>query len=371
MNQPPIIVKKRSLVLFVSATIGCTIFFVYYSIFISCVSNQCGQIELPYNLPDHLIYLATIEEIQNTAWWIPLLQNYGIGFFYYYLVIPVARLFFLTDINDISLLFNSAVYIAILATFAKLIKIFDGSNWWILILALYPPFVLFSALINKDMLLTLLLLQAFLALRNRNFIYCSILVALMALVRGQYAILIPLTYYLSCGRFQYRFFVAYVFSAFAAALIAKFGGIFLFYESDGGFSDLVFALNDRYLIGSLLLNPVRLIQYLFALMLGWKLAFADGQINVLRLITGITFFWFLILLPQLYRFFWSFRHHHFHNDERILRSICLSFIFILLLTSFVEPRYIMPLYPLLALACVASRAKKSFQYATADGIHRS
>jgi hypothetical protein len=219
-----------------------------------------------------------------------------------------------------------------------------------LALAVYPPFLFFSALINKDIFLIFLLLRLTRAMIERRWAMFAMLGLLLGLVRIQYLALPLIALFLAGGRFRHRFWLAYVVTALLAGAIVRFTGVFDIDRAQSGLSDLVYAMNQRYLIGSLVFNPLRIVQYPLSLAQGWTLVFREDGLDLMKLTEGITFFWFLLVVPGVVRFFRRFPAHRDHRGATALRAVIVAYVFVLLLTQITEPRYLMSLFPLLLLA---------------------
>jgi hypothetical protein len=256
----------------------------------------------------------------------------------------------------LSLIVNFLLYAGSLWSFLDLARRLNVSERYLIALAFYPPFLFFSALVNKDIFLIFILLRltiAFIEWRLASIIALSLLVGL---VRFQYLALPLLAWFLLRGRFGKRFAVAYIATALAAAQITRSTDFFaLEHFNTGGISDLVFALNRDYLIGSLLLNPIRVLQYPLSLAQGWTLVIADEGIDLMKVTEGVTFFWFLWVAPGVLRFFRATSRRRIDRASAVLRAMLTSFVLILLLTSITEPRYLMSLYPILLLCAAKAR----------------
>lgn len=338
--------------------IGILISLLYFLRFNGCVNEACNGLVLPYNIPDHLTYVAVIRNLPNVAWWLPLAGNYGVSLLYGYAVIPLYEVFAASDnLLPLTLTFNLALYVGSVVTFSRLLARLGGPNKFILIFAFYPPFLLFSALINKDIFLIFLILRVCVAMLDRRYVQYVVLVFCLMLVRVQYVALLPFALVLAGKGFKYKFICFYILTSLLAAVVARSTGLFELDDSGGGLSELIFNLNQRYLVGSLIFNPIRVIQYPFALAKSLTLIYDQGQLNLMRLLEGASFFWFLFMLPGLIGFL--FRPGRLIADRNflVLRAIIVAFFLILLLTSITEPRYLMAIFPIMLLAVAKGSAE--------------
>lgn len=327
----------------------------YFNAFADCVQSGCGTFLLPYNVPDHFIYATVIDGLDDIAWWLPIASNHGVGVLYGQLLLPLAGV--TSDgLIGFSFVVNMSVYAATLWLYVRLAQKLFSNTRSVVFLAFYPPFLFFSALINKDIFLTFLLLAIAWCLMERRYGWLALVTSLLALVRVQYCVLPLLSWVLVHGRFARRFVLLYVVTSLGAALLTRFSSVFdvVGANASSGITDLIYALNRNYLVGSLLLNPLRAIQYPLSLAQGWTLVFNAEGIDLMKLTEGLTFFWFVGTAPGVYRFMRRSKRSPWSYEERVLRAMICAFALILLLTSITEPRYLMALYPLLLLAAVRS-----------------
>ena len=321
----------------------------YFFSFSPCIDQVCAGITLPYNTPDHFVYAAVIENIADISWWAPVATNYGVSLLYTYLLMPITGTS-PDQLVGLSLTVNLSLYVASIASFLQLTKRFGISYLSVVPLVFYPPFLFFSALINKDLFLILLLLRLVLALIEKRIVLVASIGFLLGLVRFQYAVLPMLALFLMNGKFRRRFLVAYVITSLAAAQITRFTDFFELEQADSGIASLVYFLNREYGVGSLVLNPIRALQYPLAFAQGWTRALTDDGVDLMKVIEGFTFFWFAFVAPGALRFFRSIQIRQITSESNVLRATILSFLLVLLLTSITEPRYLMSLYPLLLIA---------------------
>ena len=339
---------KMNITVTASVFVGVLLMFIYFLAFSDCSYASCGRFNLPYNLPDHLIYTAVIQNINNVDWWLPFLANHGVAVFYYYLGD------FLNSKDSefliLSFTVNILLYIATINSYINLTNKLGLKNSKTILLVFYPPFLFFSALINKDMLLIFLVLRSCIALIDQSWRTLLLITIGLAFVRVQYMPLPLIALIIIRGRFWNRIVFLYVLTSICAALIARFSVVFEVDFEANGLSTFIYELNKNYLIGSLIFNPIRTVHYFLGFGNAWLLIFEDSGINLMKLIEGFTFFWFAWTLPGVFKFFSKIKNNEINKNHRIIGAIILGFIFSLLLTAITEVRYITPLFPLLLIA---------------------
>lgn len=334
----------------ISALLGTFTFILYFMWFGNCVLDECvSGVLLPYNIPDNQIFYQVITDFSSYSLSEILVRNYGIALPYVALMGVLDE-----DLNDqiviISAMINWVVYLLSGFVFAQLCIVLKPKFSTIVWFLLFPPFILFSVLINKDGIMILLVLSVTLAVLKRWWFTLLLLTVAISLIRMQYLLFPVFLLFMLKADFRLRFAIAYVCSAMASALIANFFGVYDIDWSAGGFSSLVYSLNKEYFVGSLLLNPVRVIHYVIAFLQECLYIKTDDGIDYMKLIQGATFVYLLYLLPGYARFLVGTWRIAYYRDFVVLRAAIFSYLLVLLLTPITEPRYFMIGCPLLLLA---------------------
>lgn len=334
----------------IAASLGTLTFFVYFMWVGNCVLDECVDgVILPYNIPDNQVFFRVISDFSSFDISEILLRNYGI-------TLPYVALLgmFDQDLNDqivvISSAINWVIYLASGYIFARLCLELKPQYSTIVWFLLFPPFILFSVLINKDGAMIFLVLAVTLAVLKRRWFILLLLTMAISLIRMQYLLFPLFLVFMLKADFRLRFATCYFFSAIASAFIANFFGVYDIDWSAGGFSSFVYYLNKEYFVGSLLLNPVRVVHYVVAFLQECFYIKTDEGIDYMKLIQGITFIYLVYLFPGYARFLIDTWRVTYYRDFVVLRAAIYSYLLVLLLTPITEPRYFMIGCPLLLLA---------------------
>lgn len=322
----------------------------------TCSLTFCTGFVLPYNVPDHFNYLMSVALAIEDGLLAALRLNHGIAALY---ALPGSLL--ADDPAEgatmLSFVLNPLFYLCSIVAVLALGRRLGVPAIALLPLTLFPPYFFFGGLINKDMVLMFLLPAVVLALQRRRWISVAVLTLLIGMTRAQYLAFPLLTLFLMRGVLGPRLVVAYVTSALGAAMIARWTGFFEFDTAGLGVSDFVYRLNQQYLVGALLFNPLRVAQYLYALAASWRLVWVPEGVNLMAVSEGLAFLWYVALLPGLLRTFAAPRHVRRHPPWRAAVAPVLAYLMVMLLTPITEPRYLMPLYPLALLAAGVSHPR--------------
>jgi hypothetical protein len=317
--------------------------------FSGCIEEACPGVVLPYNIPDHQNYLGSMLLLETQGAAEVLKVNHGVALVYRYAgalvdedpTVGATRLSYAIDL---------LLYLLCLHAVLALRRRLGVPLIAIVPLALFPPFFFFSGLINKDILLMFLLPASVLALQQRRYVLTAVIAVAIGMTRLQYVVFPLLTWYLMRGSFGARLAIAYAVMALGSAVIARTTAFFEIDSTGLGLSDFIYQLNKQYLVGALIFNPLRVVQYVLALAGSWRLVAAPEGINLMALSEGLAFFWFLALLPGLWRVFRCGPAMRRERGWRTAVAPVLAYLMIMLLTAITEPRYLMPLYPLALLA---------------------
>jgi len=311
------------------------------------------------NIHDHLEYenaLINFSEQPNTVW--DYFNNVaGISSFYLLLTIFLG----FDNVISTSLLVNCMTLVIAAAIHQKICNTYAlrGSAYTFF---LNLPMIYFCQLIGKDMLYIAVLYAMLLFILRKRWMLLTILAIVSAVIRAQIVIifLFVLIFWFWQVPFKRRLLVLYFLSAIAGAY-AFTGNKVIGLDADlgSGISWIVFELNVATGMGNLLLNPIRLLQYI-----------VEFVIAPFSLISTDIHFFNLFLVPFLVYFI---LHIRWLRGLAAIRSPATQFFFALILVLLIMPiinlRYFVTLFPFLVIAMLVtpqrSYRKAAGQYVSA------
>ncbi|EKD3182166.1 hypothetical protein CDU00_07940 [Cronobacter sakazakii] len=307
----------------------------------------------PVNIHDHYVYLSYIEDIESSGDWITLSglnNNFGISLLYYFFH-GILNIFGINiSYESLALIINLFILFCVLKAYAYIIYKFNLDSTFALTFFLMTPLVYFAQLINKDsftILIILLAIKFSLEQRWKSFL---ILTIVSALIRFQLPALLLLYLFFIIGEKKHilKFIAAYVFLSLVNGILAKYQTEF-FSEStlSDGMSYMVYSLNRNYYIGSLLLNPIRAIQYIHDAIISF--AFIDGcKIDVGRFKNIPQVAFLLFLTPFILNSIINYSFYMNQKEKYLLAMIC-AFFGIWLFNPTINLRYFILFFPVLQI----------------------
>ncbi len=306
----------------------------------------------PTNTHDNYVYLKNIYDIANIENKIGLNNNVGIAYVYYFLE---RHIFMGLSFDYISLIVNLIVIWFSFLSYRKIIIVLNLDRKVIYSFFLCSSLIYFAQLINKDSFTILIILKAIeykLQDRRKKFI---ILVFLSMIIRIQLPVLLIVFSFLSDNKIfnikpLNKLIITYVFFSLVNGVFSHYQSAFISEETlSDGLSYIVYNLNNQFLIGSLLLNPLRVVQYFYGYLLSFDFVVGD-KIDISRLKDYPQLISFIILSPFIIK---CFLHYNKYMNQacRFLMAMIVSFFLIWLFNPSVSPRYLicfLPLYQLLA-----------------------
>lgn len=318
--------------------------------FLDCSLGSCPDgYFLPHNLPDHQVFMSVIASIDDIGVASTLIDNHGVAIFYGLLM----ETFGASDDSGavvLTLIVNLMAYSVVCFLFFRLCDSLVISPRYSVSFALFPGFIFFGLLINKDILVVLLVIGLISSYMARRYCLYLVLGILLGLIRVQYIFLPLAAIFLSRGNIPRRVFLVYVLSALGAAIIAGNTSIFEIAEANEGFSQSIYQFNKDYWVASLVTNPIRVIHYLVAPSFGWLMLEFEGQLNLMKLIEALSGIFIFYLLPGTFRFLLAVWRSEGTRADNFIFGTIIGYFSILLLTPITEPRYLMPIVPLFMLA---------------------
>ncbi len=342
-----------SLCLFLVFILISIIYFIYFVDGKGLTYEPIRGYVFPVNIHDHYIYVDYIEKIKNANNLEGLLHfnnNTGVALIY----LSVINLFEFLGLNipieRIALLINLSVFFLIFLSYKNIIKQLELPYYYLYLFFLNISFIYFAQLINKDSLTILVFFKvieySFLGSKKRLFF----LFMLSILVRIQLPIFMLLYWFLTRSNVNYlkRFIISYVGLCLISGYFAKYQLLLMSEETlANGFSYLVFKMNTEYYIGSLLLNPIRLLQYFYDLFLSFSF-YNNSSYDVSRLKNIPQALVFIALIPTLIITF-IYYEKNMKTSIRYLMAAIVAFFLVWLLNPMVNVRYILLILPVIIL----------------------
>lgn len=338
-----ILIGRAALLLFILLAL------VYYNLFVvnrDIFSNSI--IQLTTNQHDHNIYLYNMDLIREGYSLFEFANDKGIAIIY--LVLSQALPFLVApEMELISFLFNCFVLILNYWIYGKIadelgLGLLGRLSFFYNLSLLY-----FAQLINKDMLTIFVFLLAAYAGMKRKHLLLLLLIPFAAYIRIQLIVFILIFVFLSPDeRFKIRFFLVYIMTSLIAAYLSVAAPIIGDDSLGDGFSAYLIDLNNRYLIGYLIFNPVRLLQYIYDAYLSFNIFSENGAIDgakILRLPQ-------LVLLATLTTYFFKAINRWDIYEKTFVKPLVvtvLAYACTWLMNPTVNARYVMLITPILVL----------------------
>lgn len=320
----------------------------YFQFASNQASSSDGIFQLAVNQHDHDVYLLNMDLVREGDSLFELANDKGIASIYVFL--SGALPFLVTpDMALMSFVFNIAI---LLLNYWIYGKISDALN-----LGLIGRFsffanlslLYFAQLINKDMAtIFIFLFCAYAGIRGWHW-YLLLLTPFAALIRIQLVIFIFVFIFLvSTKKVSLRFLVVYILTSLTAAYMSVYFSIIGEDSLGDGFSAYLINLNNEYLIGYLLFNPIRLLQFIFDAYLSFNIFAENGAIDVAKILRLPQ----LILLAALAPHFYTLCTRWSSYSKSIARPLViaiLAYACTWLMNPTVNARYVMLVTPILVL----------------------
>lgn len=307
---------------------------------------------------DHEIYVKTIEDIKGGEYHIGLTNN-NAGISYLYLGLMSI---FGDDLPLISLVVNNFIFLLSFLVLRRTLSLFGLPRFLSVLLLLNPATIYFSHLINKESFSLLGVLSMVYCVGAGRWKTMLLLIPLAMIVRfqlGIFGVALGLMFYLQ-SFFLWTAFV-YVFFSLGGGLVVNRGGGFDPSLWGNGLVQTVYWLNHEYYIGSLLLNPARVLQYFADLCVG-ALDFAkNGGVAIYNFKDLPSLITLIGLSPWLV---YMAINLHVYKDRPARVGICavISYMLVQLMNPVIHARYLFPLLPVVFMLAffVINEKRKAF-----------
>ncbi len=294
---------------------------------------------------DHFSYLYPIDTILNQGKSLGRISPHsGIVYFYYYLhkCIPL-------DYTILSFIVNNVVIVASYVTLIAILKRTALSTRYSWVFFCNPQLVYYSQLMNKESLTLLsVLLMVYFVSTRRNIPLVVTTLASMVIRQwlGLFAFFLWWLY--NARNYRIRIMHLYVITAFLAAYISITASTSPNLDlQTSTLQMLIHQLNNDYGIGTLLLAPLRIVQFIYLQLLSIPNSItSNGLISLYHAQDVLPVMIIIILGERLSRIFMNMRIY-FRRGERVFLSPIIAFTFVLLLYPYSHQRYFFPVIVLL------------------------
>lgn len=323
---------------------------VYY--YFQFASNQApssnGIFQLAVNQHDHDVYLLNMDLVREGNSLFELANDKGIASIYVFL--SRALPFLVTpDMALISFVFNIAILLLSYWIYGKIsdalnLGLIGRLSFFVNLSLLY-----FAQLINKDMAtIFIFLFCAYAGMRGLHW-YLLLLIPFAAFIRIQLVIFILIFIFIaSAKKISSRFWVVYIFTSLLAAYLSVYFSIIGEDSLGDGFSAYLVNLNKEHLIGYLLFNPIRVLQFIFDAYVSFDIFTESGAIDVAKFLRLPQLLLLAALAPHFYTLYtrWS---SYSKSIARPLVIVILAYTCTWLMNPTVNARYVMLVTPILVL----------------------
>lgn len=311
----------------------------------------------PVNIHDHYVYLSYIDQLKRSDDWLSLAglnNNFAISLVYYLLH---AALFYLGvdfSYEELSFIINLIVIYFSFRAYFDLIKELNLPVHYGISFFFCTSLIYFSQLINKDSFTILIMLLSVKYALQRKWLRFLLILPLSLLIRFQLSALIVIFLFFATAQKKHlkRFLVAYVALSLINGYLAKYQTLF-FSEStlSEGMSYIIYRMNINYYIGSLLLNPIRVLQYIYDVLLSFDFI-SGGTIDVSRL-KNIPQVVILLMFSPFIAHAWLNYSSFMSSREKALISMVNAFFGVWLFNPTINSRYVILLFPILQLLALS------------------
>ncbi|HCM64409.1 MAG TPA: hypothetical protein DIT05_17965 [Morganella sp. (in: Bacteria)] len=347
-------IKKEdiiSIALLIILLLSCILYYNYFVAGKSFTYEPVNGFIYPVNIHDNYIYLQYIARINdNLGELIGINNNIGISTFYFLIAYFFNVIGINIDFNILSLCINNILICFIFLSYRKIIILLYLPRVYILTFFLCISLIYFSQLINKDIFTILFFLKCIEYSIQKKYKMIISLSILSFFIRFQ---LLPLfiLYLIIIKRTKHpiiKILFIYTILSILNGILSRYQLHFFNEKTLGsGLSYLIFSINQQYFIGSLLFNPIRIIQYIHDLILSFDFII-DNKIDVGRLKNIPQAIVFIFLLPFIITPFLRYRKS-IENTDKYFISLTISFFMIWLFNPTINVRYFICLLPTLQI----------------------
>lgn len=326
------------------------------------IENGDKYFYFPLNLDQEKAYIPAILEMEEGTFDRKAIGNAtGIASVYYLLKKGLG--FSEESIAIVSFIFNNIMVIICYLYFVRIISFLGLKLSYRWMFFVNPALIYFSQLINKEIISLLFVLASTYYLFTKKTFMLLFFSALFSCIRPQLLLTGVLALWLNSKvKYAKCLFLIYVVTSIAGAFLMtpdKFNeqALELMARSDGSVGLVMYTqlINQQYCIGSLLLNPIKVIQYFYDLFRSLSFMTAAGQIDLYKL-RDVPFILALIYFAKPLIVVFIRIKQYVMLPCRPVITVTVVFFIVLLMNPYVHARYVFPIsYNLLILGVFVSK----------------
>lgn len=357
----------KHLVSFYMYVLFCICCYFYYLYFVSDSIHTNEPIYgmfFPANIGDHAIYYRNYLDIKNDAFHLDGINNAGVAYIYYLYFSACEFLLIEHNPQLLSLILNLFVFFFCFTSFRRIVKSLHLKIEVVWIFVLNSSFWYFAQLINKDVFTILILFKAVEYSILKRLPSIVLLMLVSALVRVQLPILIMVYMFLVLSKPTIRNFIfVYVAISLINGYVSRYQTIFIGEETlADGVSSFIYRLNIQFGLGSLFLNPLRVVQSFYSVLDSFNYELKYGvDISKIKNIPQLLVM--LVFLPFTIKAFYNYKYY-MNTPVKYVMAIVPSFFLVWFLNPTINSRYIMLIIPFFTLVGLYS-----YKYKIERSVH--
>lgn len=305
----------------------------------------------PVNIHDHYVYLEYINKISNITELFGLNNNLGISIIYY-LSYEIFFVFgFQLKFEALALIVNLSILLLALKSYINVLNLFGMPRHYAITFFFMSSLIYFAQLINKDSFTIFILIKAVELAKKEKWFRYGFLAFFALFIRFQLPVLLMVYIYMVIKNKKpiNTFFLLYISSSLLNGYLAKYQTNFFNEKTlSDGVSYFIYQLNLKYYIGSLLFNPLRVIQYLYDTILSFNYVNDNGEVDVSRLKNIPQLLVLILYIPFIVNCFINYKKR-MHGDEKFFLAMIISFFLVWLFNPTINQRYFICILPILQL----------------------
>lgn len=316
----------------------------------------------PVNVHDHFIYVEYMDNIMSATggYLLNINNNTGIAIVYIVVTKFLDAIGLGISIDSAALLVNLSVFFLALLSYYRIIGMLKLPKSYVFLFYLNVSFIYFAQLINKDSFTILIFFKLieYSLYKNHKRIFLLFLFSFFIRVQLPLFIIVYLLLTYKCDKNLKRLAFLYIVFALVSGYLSNYQSLIMSEETlGGGFSYIVHKLNSYYYVGSLILNPLRVLQYFYDLILSFDF-YNLGYVDVSRLKNIPQVIMFILLSPYVFLMFFYYEKN-MKTPARYLMAAIVSFFLVWLLNPMINVRYILLILPVVILL---GFYKRNFRY---------
>ncbi|UDM62778.1 hypothetical protein KIJ96_05930 [Pseudoalteromonas piscicida] len=324
---------------------------IYFSYTEGLIQNGIGYEELNYiiNVHDHNIYLKKMDGfIHGEADSYEMNNDLGIAIIYYFFYYKTG-VDSLLDLRVFSFIFNATFYFLYVFVFFSICSKYRVSDYARLSVFLNLNLIYFMQLVNKDMLTIFALIYYLHLVINKSFILMAVVAFLSFFIRQQLGLcLLTFTFLYYSYNTKFWMFFVYVVSSLAAGYFNANFSIISAESLGTGLAAYISYFNQSFFVGYLIFNPVRFLQYIYALPESALVFINSPYFDYAALFRMLAMFYFFALIIFFIR---SVRNFSWLMSSNVKPFILMVYSFFIcwLINPTINARYLMLIFPIIIL----------------------